>query len=86
MNAGYIIVDLKKNEVFATYIFDKDSNKIETPKFKNGAEEIEASRIRYNFNTQKGYIEEVKIKQDEILQHNFQNFDLRAYPAEIAAA
>ena len=66
MNAGYIIVDLKKNEVFATYIFDKDSNKIETPKFKNGAEEIEASRIRYNFNTQKGYIEEVKIKQDEI--------------------
>ena len=66
MKAGYIIVDLKKNEVFATYIYDKDSNKIEAPKFKNGAEEIEASRIRYNFTTQKGYIEEVKIKQDEI--------------------
>jgi hypothetical protein len=27
-----------------------------------------------------------KIKQDEILQQNFQNFDLRAYPGEIAAA
>ena len=66
MKAGYIIVDLKKNEVFATYIYDKDSNRIESPKFKNGAEEIEAARIRYNFTTEKGYIEEVKIKQDEI--------------------
>lgn len=66
MKAGYILVDLKKNEVFATYVLDKDSNKIETPQFKNGAEEIQASRIRYNFKTQKGYIEEVKIKQDEI--------------------
>ncbi len=66
MKAGYILVDLKKNEVFATYIYDKDSNKIEMPIFKNDAEEIQASRIRYNFDTQKGYIEEVKIKQDEI--------------------
>ncbi len=66
MKAGYILVDLKKNEVFATYVYDKDSTKIEYPIFKNGAEEIQASRIRYNFTTQKGYIEEVKIKQDEI--------------------
>ena len=66
MKAGYILVDLKKNEVFASYILTKDSNKIEMPQFKNGAEEIQASRIRYNFKTQKGYIEEVKIKQDEI--------------------
>ena len=58
--------DLKKNEVFASYILTKDSTKIEMPQFKNGAEEIQASRIRYNFKTQKGYIEEVKIKQDEI--------------------
>ena len=66
MKAGYIVVDLKKNEVFASYIYDKDSNKIESPKFKNGAEAIDAAKIRYNFNSQKGYIEEVKIKQDEI--------------------
>lgn len=66
MKAGYILVDLNKNEVFATYVLDKDSNQIEHPLFKNDGEEIQASRIRYNFNTQKGYIEEVKIKQDEI--------------------
>lgn len=66
MKAGYILVDLNKNEVFATYVLDKDSNQIEHPLFKNDGEEIQASRIRYNFDTQKGYIEEVKIKQDEI--------------------
>jgi len=66
MKAGYIVVDLKKNEVFASYTFDKDSHRIELPKFKNGAEQIEAAKIRYNFTSQKGYIEEVKIKQDEI--------------------
>lgn len=66
MRAGYILVDLMKNEVFATYVLDKDSNQIEHPLFKNDGEEIQASRIRYNFDTQKGYIEEVKIKQDEI--------------------
>ncbi len=66
MKAGYILVDLKKNEVFASYTYDKDSNKIEMPIFKNDGEEVQASRIRYNFNSQKGYIEEVKIKQDEI--------------------
>ena len=73
MKAGYILVDLKKNEVFASYILTKDSNKIEMPQFKNGAEEIQASRIRYNFKTQKGYIEEVKIKNplmiDDILKN-----------------
>ena len=66
MKAGYILVDLKKNEVFASYIIDKDSNRIQMPIFKSDGEEIEAARIRYNFNSQKGYIEEVKVKQDEI--------------------
>lgn len=66
MKAGYILVDLKKNEVFASYVYDKDSNKIELPEFKTGSEEIQASRIRYNFDTKKGFIEEVKVKQDEI--------------------
>ena len=66
MKAGYILVDLNKNEVFATYVLDKDSNQIEHPLFKSDGQEIQASRIRYNFDTKKGYIEEVKIKQDEI--------------------
>lgn len=65
MNAGYILVDLKKNEVWATYSYDKDSNRVEMPTFSDGAEKITAASIRYNFDTEKGYIEELRIQQDE---------------------
>lgn len=65
MNAGYILIDLDKNEVLARYAYDRDSNKVEFPLFSDGSDEIKASSIRYNFNTEKGYIEEVAIMQDE---------------------
>lgn len=65
MNAGYILVDLKRNEIFATYALDKDSNRIELPTFSDGTENITASSIRYNFETEKGFIEELSIRQDE---------------------
>jgi hypothetical protein len=65
MNAGYILIDLKKNEVWATYSYDKDSNRVEMPTFSDGAEKITAASIRYNFDTEKGYIEELRIQQDE---------------------
>ena len=65
IDAGYILIDLNKNEVYATHLYDKDSNRIQLPKFSDGSEELTASSIRYNFNTEKGYIEEVAIKQDE---------------------
>ncbi len=35
MSAGYILIDLNKNEVFATYAYSKDSTKVEFPKLKN---------------------------------------------------
>lgn len=66
MSAGYILIDLNKNEVLATYAFDADSNKVEFPLFSDGSDEIKASTIRYNFNTEKGFIEEVAIVQDEM--------------------
>tara|TARA_B110000285_G_scaffold202510_1_gene237879 strand:+ start:40 stop:2553 length:2514 start_codon:yes stop_codon:yes gene_type:complete len=65
VEAGYILIDLEKNEVYATYILDEDSAEIQHPVFSEGSEEIIASSIRYNLNTEKGYIEEMKIKQDE---------------------
>jgi hypothetical protein len=65
MSAGYILIDLNKNEVFATYAVSKDSLKVEYPKFSDGAEDIQASSIRYNFDTEKGYIEELAIQQGE---------------------
>ena len=66
MSAGYILIDLDKNEVLATYDYDRDSNKVEFPLFSDGSDQIKASTIRYNFNTEKGFIEEVAIVQDEM--------------------
>ncbi|MFK7784218.1 MAG: putative LPS assembly protein LptD [Crocinitomicaceae bacterium] len=69
MSAGYIMIDIDKNEVLATYDYDSDSNKVEFPVFKDGGDEIKASTIRYNFKTEKGFIEEVAIVQDEMHLH-----------------
>lgn len=66
LTAGYILIDLGANELYASCLYDKDSNKIETPIFTDGAEKIEATTIKYNLETKKAYIEEVKIQQDEI--------------------
>lgn len=66
LTAGYILVDLAKNELLATYAYDADSNRIESPVFKDGSDEIEAATIKYNLTTKKAYIEEVKIVQDEM--------------------
>lgn len=66
MSAGYILIDLDKNEVLATYAYDRDSNKVEFPLFSDGTDEIKASTIRYNFISEKGFIEEVAIVQDEM--------------------
>ncbi|MFZ9027917.1 MAG: putative LPS assembly protein LptD [Crocinitomicaceae bacterium] len=65
MEAGYIMIDLDRNEVLATYSYDKDSNKVNTPVFTDGSEKIDAETIRYNFDTEKGFIEGVRVKQDE---------------------
>ncbi len=65
IEAGYILIDLDKKEVLATFSFDQDSNKVNSPVFTDGAEKIDAQTIRYNFNTEKGFIEGVRVKQDE---------------------
>ena len=65
MAAGYILVDLNNSEVYATYVYDKDSNRVEFPVFSDGSENITAASIKYNYDTEKGYIEELTIKQDE---------------------
>lgn len=65
LNAGYILIDLNKKEVYATYRYDKDSNKIEIPEFTDGSDKMTAHTLRYNFDTEKAYIESVSVMQDE---------------------
>jgi hypothetical protein len=61
----YILIDFEKKEIFASYTFDKDSNRIGLPKLIQDGETVEAAKIRLNYETKKAYIQEVKIKQDE---------------------
>ena len=65
ITAGYVWIDLEKNEIKASYRFDKDSNKIELPSFTNGNEAVVSETIRYNMKTKKGFLKELTIKQDE---------------------
>lgn len=65
MTADYILIDLNKNEVTATFLEDSLGNKTGKPTFDDGAEQMTASTIRYNFDTEKGFIEDVQTKQDE---------------------
>ncbi len=65
LNASYILVDFEKKEISASYTYDKDSMRIGLPKLIQAGEEVEAAKIRVNYETKKAYIQEVKIKQDE---------------------
>lgn len=65
MRADYILIDLGKNEVLATHTLDSNNNRIGEPIFVDNGDTIKAGSIRYNFDTKKGYIQEVTIKQQD---------------------
>lgn len=65
LTADVIEVNLKTNEVTATYSKDSLGNKVGKPIFTQGAEEIQCESIKYNFNTEKGYITETRTTQGE---------------------
>ena len=69
LTAGYILIDLNANEVQASYRIGENGEKIELPAFSDGKESIVCLRMRYNTKTEKGYIEELAIKQDEFYFH-----------------
>ncbi len=69
LTADLIEMDTKKNEVYAVYTLDKDGNRVGVPKFEDGTQSFTAATIRYNFETEKGYIEELKTHQDEMYLH-----------------
>ncbi len=65
MFADYLMIDLEKNEVLATYTTDSTGKAIGKPLFIDNGDTLRAASIRYNFDTKKGYIQEATIKQDE---------------------
>jgi len=69
ITAGYILLDLNANEIWAKYRYDKDSNKVEFPVFTDGGESVRCHTLKYNTKTQKGFLEELDIKQEEFYFH-----------------
>lgn len=66
LQAGVIILDFILNEVEAKFILDKDQQMVEFPILTEGSEKIECHRMRMNLKTEKVYIEELGIQQDEL--------------------
>jgi hypothetical protein len=65
LTADFIEVDLKMSEVTATFSLDSLGQPIGKPVFTSDGEESRCDYIKYNFNTKKGYIREVRAQQGE---------------------
>lgn len=65
LKADYIEIDTKNSEVIATYSVDSLGNPIGKPIFISDGEESRCDYIKYNFETKKGYVREVRAQQDE---------------------
>lgn len=70
LKADYIMLDLVNKEVYAEGLPDSTGTKVGNPVFKDGDEEFESKTLRYNFETQKGYITEVKTSQGDGFVHS----------------
>lgn len=63
LKAGYIEVDWKSKTLYAIGIKDSLGNEIEIPEFSDKGESFTAKKITYNFETEKGRINEVYTKE-----------------------
>lgn len=69
LTAGSIVIDLEKNEIEASFIYGKDSAMLELPTFVDEGETLGCHRMRLNTKTNKAFIEDLKLKQDEFYFH-----------------
>ncbi len=65
LNAAYIEVDLRNNTVVANGLPDSTGELAGLPVFKEGAQEYQAGKMTYNFDTEKGKISEVKTQEGD---------------------
>jgi hypothetical protein len=70
LKADYIVLDLANKEVYAEGLPDSTGTIVGTPVFKDGSEEFESKTLRYNFETQKGIITDVKTKEGDGFVHS----------------
>lgn len=70
LKAYYIELDIAKKEAFAYGIKDSLGNFSHTPEFKDGAEEFSCKKLKYNFETGKGLVNEVITEQEGGFVHS----------------
>ena len=64
LDAAYIRYEMDLNLVIANGLPDSTGAIVGTPIFKDAGNSFESKKLRYNFKTQKGYIEEVVTQQE----------------------
>ncbi len=64
LQAAYIRYEMDNNLVIANGLADSSGTVIGKPKFSEGDMSFDSKSLRYNFKTQKGYIEEVVTEQE----------------------
>ncbi len=69
LKAYYIELDLDRKEAIAYGIKDSLGNFVHTPEFKDGAEEFQCERLKFNFKTKKGLVYKIITQQDEGFIH-----------------
>jgi hypothetical protein len=69
LKAAYIEIDQETKEVYAEGVIDSTGKTIGTPQFTSGGQSFAASRMRYNFKTEKGKIIEVITQEGEGFLH-----------------
>lgn len=65
LNSNYMKMRVDSSEVFASYVLDSLGHPSAYPVFTDGTQEFESETIRYNYQTQKGYITGVLTQQGE---------------------
>lgn len=65
LKAGYIEIDFGKNIVYATSCKDSAGRDSQLPEFEQGSEKFKAGKMKYNFITKKGKINDVITQQND---------------------
>jgi len=69
LKAGYVEIDFGKKTMNATFIKDSAGKEIQVPDFTQAQQKFKSKVITYNYETKRGYIQNVFTKQDEGYLH-----------------
>lgn len=69
IEAGYAELDMVEMTLFARGYYNEQGKLVQKPKFKDGDQEFDAETIKYNFNTNKGYVTGIITQQGEGFLH-----------------